>query len=637
MPEELSIHPIIVGTAGHVDHGKSSLVRRLTGIDPDRWEEEKARGLTIDLGFARFPLPDGRIVGLLDVPGHERFLKNMVAGATSIDLALLVVAADDGVMPQTREHLDVLELLGVQRGLVALTKIDIVDEETRELAEEDVRELLQGRVLEGAPILPVSSETGQGYDELERRLQELASQLEPRSDDGIFRMPVQRVFTVPGFGTVLTGIPLAGNIRVGERLALAGKGLESRVRSLQAYASQVEEARAGHSTAICVPDIPVDRAERGDVLVVPGTIEPNDRFELEVKIVQDVLPLRHAEELHLHVGTRELVARCYLLDREELPAGERGLVQVVARESTVALAGDHVLLRRLSPARTIAGGRVIGVGGRKLRRFKEDTIERLAQKGEALSDPVACVRLALVEGGEKGVSRDELAARLGRTAQECAPWVQEVLHQGMAFAEERSGRLFAAESLRREEERFERILAGWFRKHPLSMTCPTVRFRRDTAEGLQRVLLQKLVQEGRIEVLSGGQLRDLQRRDPLSPEERQRLEGLGDWLEEAGARPRSRDEIASHLGKQHQTFLNRLIESDAAVAVGPSFVWGRKSFDAAIEHVEQLCGEPGGVLDIPKLRDRLDTSRKFLIPFLEHLDRTGVTARKGDRRILRRR
>jgi selenocysteine-specific elongation factor len=631
-----AIHPVIVGTAGHVDHGKSSLVRRLTGIDPDRWEEEKERGLTIDLGFARFELPDGRVVGLLDVPGHERFLKNMVAGATSIDVAILVIASDDGVMPQTREHLDVLELLGVRRGLVALTKIDIVDEETRELAIEDVQELLAGRVLEGAPILPVSSETGEGFDQLLQTLQQLASELEPRSDDGIFRMPVQRVFSVAGFGTVLTGIPLAGSVKVGDRLELAGSGIESRVRSLQAYAQQVDVARAGHSTAICVPDIPIDRAQRGDVLVAPGTLEPNDRYELEVRIVGGVLPLRHAEEVHLHIGTRELVARCYLLDREELPAGETGLVQVVAKEKVVALAGDHVLIRRLSPARTIAGGRVIGVGGRKLRRFKEETLERLERKGKALGDPIARVELALSEGGEKGVSPAELEARLGRTHEECSSWITEVLERKLGYVDERSGRLFSAESIRREEERFERILSGWFRKQPLSMTAPTARFRRDAAEDLQRVLWRKLQSEGRIELLPGGQLRDCAREDPLSPQERERLEGLGNWLEEAGTRPRTRDEIAQHLGPKHADFVSRLIESGAGVAVGPTFVWGAGAFGAAVQHVVEVCGEPGGVLDIPQLRDRLDTSRKFLIPFLEHLDRIGITARKGDRRILRR-
>ncbi len=636
MDERTEIHPIIVGTSGHVDHGKSSLVQRLTGIDPDRLREEKERGLTIDLGFARMELTSGQLVGLIDVPGHEKFIKNMVAGATSIDLAMLVVAADDAVMPQTREHLDVLELLGVERGFVALTKVDLVDEETLELAEEDVRELLEGRFLEGAKIVRVSSTTGEGFDELRSTLEALAAELPPRSTDGIFRMPVQRVFSVQGFGAVLTGIPLAGSVQIGDHLEIAGKGLRSRIRSIQAYGRKVERARSGHSTALNLPDIPLDRAERGDVLVVPGTLESTERLEIDLRMVRDVRVLKHGEEVHLHLGTREVVARCFLLDQKGLGPGERGLVQVQTYEPVVCLPGDRALIRRLTPARTIGGGRVIGTGGRRLRRFKDEILEHLEEKEQALDSPRDRVRLAIHEMGEKGLQRDALPGRLGMTDAELVAPLEELESQALILVDPKTGRCFGSASAKREMERVRKMLGGWFRKHPMSTTCPISRFRREGVEELLSVSLAGMQQQGEVEILSGGMLRDLSRKDPMSAEDRAEMQKLASWLEEAGARAHTRDEIQASHGKAGLALLERLLETGEAQAVGPTFIWGGKSFASAMEIVEEVCGAHDGVLDIPELRDRLGTSRKFLIPFLEHLDRIGVTARKGDRRILRR-
>lgn len=632
----VDIHPIIVGTAGHVDHGKSSLVRQLTGIDPDRWQEEKERGLTIDLGFAPIKLDDGTIIGLIDVPGHERFLKNMVAGATSIDLAILVIAADDGVMPQTREHLDVLELLGVKKGIVALTKIDIVDAETIELAEEEIKELLEGGSLEGAPVYPLSSVTGQGVEEFKAALLEMARALEPRSAEGLFRMPVQRVFSLRGFGTVLTGIPLAGSVSTGDQLELVGKGLVSRIRGMHAYGHKVDVARAGHSTAINLPDIPLERAQRGDLLAVPGTLEVATRFEIELRGVGEGQPLRHGEDVHLHVGTREVVAKVFLLDQQELPAGSHGLGQLLCREPVAALAGDFALLRRLSPARTIAGGRLIGVAGRRLRRFKGQVIDHLHEKERVLTAPVDRIALLVGDAGERGMTEEQLLGRLGWTKEELGPELANAIQSGRLHRDDRSSTLFGAQSIEREVERIEKMLAGWYRKHPMSRTCPVSRFRREGAETLLSVAFRVLATNGRIELLPGGLLRDLSRPDTLSDADQEQLEAMREWLEAAGTRSRSRDEVEQQFGASGLQLLERLLEERVAVAVGPTFVWGGQSYARAIQAVSEICGSVGGELDIPSLRDRLDTSRKYLIPFLEHLDVIGVTARKGNRRILRR-
>lgn len=636
-----TIYPVIVGTAGHVDHGKSSLVRRLTGIDPDRWEEEKQRGLTIDLGFARFSLPDGRVVGMIDVPGHERFLKNMVAGATSIDLALLVVAADDSVMPQTREHLDVLQLLGVKRGIVALTKVDIVDEESRQIAEVEIEELLEGTSLEGSPIQRVSSITGEGFDELKTRIADTIESLEPRSTAGVFRMPVQRVFSVSGFGTVLTGIPLGGEIAVGETLELVGKGFTSRIRGIQAYSSSVETARAGHSTALNLPDIPVSAALRGDMIAVPGSLEAVDRLEVELHAVHGIGPLRHGESVHLHVGTSEVNARVFLLDQKDLPAGQSGMGQVVCEAPLVCLPGDFALLRRLSPARTIAGGRVLGLGGRRLRRFKTEVIGRLEEKERSLPEPAKRLEVALREAGADGLSFEDARRRLGCTADELTEIVAGVLDAGSVCRAPKSERLFARASVEREEQRVLTILETWYAEHSLSANCPIAELREREGgtpnEDLLGVALGRLERAGRIETLAGGLIQDPSRVETISPEERRKLDELQAWLDEAGARAHTRSEFMTRWGKDGVERLERLLEEEGAHAVGADFLWGGKSYAAAVQHVVEVCEANDGGLVIPQLRDRLGTSRKFLIPFLEHLDRTGLTARKGDRRILRRR
>ncbi|NOT32346.1 MAG: selenocysteine-specific translation elongation factor, partial [Planctomycetes bacterium] len=270
----MEIQPIVIGTAGHIDHGKSTLVKALTGIDPDRLKEEQERGMTIDLGFARFDLPDGRRVGMVDVPGHERFIKNMVAGATGIDLVVLVVAADDGVMPQTREHLAIMQILGVARGLIALTKIDMVEPGLVELAAEDVLAAVRGTFLEGAPILPLSAHTGAGLEAFKQELFRLALATRPRSDEGVFRMPVQRVFSAKGFGTVLTGIPVSGTVALGDVLEVLPSGKRGKVRGIQAYQEAATRARAGHSTAINLADVSVEDVTRGNVLATPGFFRP---------------------------------------------------------------------------------------------------------------------------------------------------------------------------------------------------------------------------------------------------------------------------------------------------------------------------------------------------------------------------
>ncbi|MCL4159014.1 UNVERIFIED_CONTAM: hypothetical protein GTU68_011548, partial [Idotea baltica] len=374
----MEIQPIVIGTAGHIDHGKSTLVRALTGIDPDRLKEEKARGLTIDLGFAPLTLPDGRLVGIIDVPGHERFIKNMVAGASGIDLVVLVVAADDGVMPQTREHLSIMGLLGVKRGMIVLTKIDIVDEEMVELAEEDVRETVAGTFLEDAPIYRVSAISGEGFESFKGELFEAAGKVEPRAADGVFRMPIQRVFTSKGFGTVVTGIPLSGSVNVGDTLEILPGGMRGKVRGIQAYKQKADSARAGHSTAINISDVSHKEVKRGCVASAPGFYRAARLIGARLTMLPHLdRPLQNRAAIRLHTGTIEAVGEVILLDAAELQPGDTGLVQIRLEEPVVCAPGDAFILRLASPLMSLGGGKILEESRFRLKRFKDFVIDGL--------------------------------------------------------------------------------------------------------------------------------------------------------------------------------------------------------------------------------------------------------------------
>jgi len=350
----------VVGTAGHIDHGKSALVKALTGIDPDRLEEEKRRGMTIDLGFAHFDLPGGRRVGIVDVPGHERLIRNMLAGATGIDLVLLVIAADEGVMPQTREHFDILRFLDVDRGLVVLNKIDLVtDPEWLLLVTEDVRALTAGTFLEGAPVIPVSARTGEGLPRLVAAIEEALAEVPARQVDAPTRIPVDRSFTMAGFGTVVTGTLWSGRVRTGDALELLPAGREVRVRHVQSHGVEVAEAVAGQRVALNIVGATKDEIARGHVLASPHSLAPTALFDARIRLLAGTPPMGHHDRVRVYVGADEVIGRIRLLDRRSLGPGETAVAQVRLERPTVVARGDPFVLRRYSPMVTIGGGRAI--------------------------------------------------------------------------------------------------------------------------------------------------------------------------------------------------------------------------------------------------------------------------------------
>jgi len=637
----MQIQPIVVGTAGHIDHGKSTLVKTLTGIDPDRLKEEQERGMTIDLGFARFALPDGRKVGIVDVPGHERFIKNMVAGATGIDLVVLVVAADDGVMPQTREHLAIMGILGVARGLVALTKIDMVEPGMVELATEDVRATLRGTFLEDAPILPLSSITGQGLDEFRRVLGELAAKTPPRSETGVFRMPIQRVFSAHGFGTIATGIPVSGQVRVGDVVEVLPKGLKSKVRGIQAYGEATDRARAGHSCALNLAEIDQHDLVRGHVAATPGFFRPVRMIGAQFNVLPSLdRPVTNRMPIRLHTGTAEIVGEIVLLDHEQLEPGQQGLVQLRLDEDVVCAPGDRYVVRLASPTITLGGGLVLEESKHRLKRFKGFVVEELSRAVEGLESPRELLEVVLSRARPGLLTSETLAVEIKRSREETERLLNDLKSRGSAVALA-PGRWVHTSKLEQARARLTKELATWFEGHTHRQVVDVRDLRRITGfePDFLDALLADEARHERLKLESGGLVRPAQRGSTADARTEELAARVLERLRAAGHQPPATEELALALAtppKSVQVALELLADRGSVHLVNKEYALAQEHFEGAREAIVQNCTQHGS-LDIPSLRDRLQTTRKYLIPLLEHFDGLGLTTRLGGNRVLKKR
>jgi selenocysteine-specific elongation factor len=630
------IVPVMVGTAGHIDHGKSSLVRVLTGVDPDRLKEEKERGLTIDLGFAPLALRDGRLLGMVDVPGHERFVKNMVAGSTALDLALIVVAADDSVMPQTIEHVEILQLLGVRRALVALTKVDMVDRELADLAEDEVRELLAETPYAQAPIVRVSSITRQGIDELRTCLEELALGIQPRSPDGPFRMSIQRVFKLEGIGTVVTGIPVSGSARVGDELEVLPLGARIKVRAIQAFRGSVERAVAGHSTALSVPDAKDLGIHRGHVVGEPGVFHAGEHVDVEVEVLPRARPIPHRAPIRFHTGTAEARGVLSVLDGDALPPGSTTIARLLLDDPVCCVPGDRFLLRTMNPPRTIGGGTVLRLtteGGRYRRQRVADQVRSLLAAG---NDPQQRLFEVVRQGGVLGVSVQDVATALTCSPDEAQTRLRE--HPSVHW-HERGRRAFAAETL---EDGAVAVIASVdriLRDRPLSASIvrSALRTTRDFPPELKEAALDHLIATKRARSLADGRVLFVDRLKPLPPDAARDLDRLIANCEEAAFRPPSPSELAAALGFADSKVADLVARGtdEGRLDVIGEHVYGAAVLRRVLVAIAKNCLAHDGILDIPGLRDELGTSRKYLIPLLEHVDGMGLTRlRGGERRLI---
>ena len=628
---------VVVGTAGHIDHGKTSLVKALTGTDTDRLPEEKARGITIDLGFAFLEEPDGLTIEIVDVPGHERFVKNMLAGVGGIDLALLVIAADEGVMPQTREHLAICQLLRIKTGLVALTKTDMAEPDWIELVREDVARLLEGTFLHGCPIVPVSSKTGEGLAELRAALVTLGREVPPKATDQTARLPIDRVFTVKGFGTVVTGTLTAGRIAVDERVEVYPRGLSSRVRGLQVHGHAVARAQAGQRTAVNLQGVDRAAIERGDVLAPPGALLPTLLLDATLELLEDApRPLRTRDRVRFHVGTQEVMARVLLVGQMELPQGRTTYGRFRLERPIVALPGDRYVIRTYSPIVTIGGGTLLDVAPPRFKRKAPALLAHLEllEKGS----PAQVLEEHLKQAGAAGLRLADLPARTPFGPDRLRGLLEALQQSGAVVAVDREWYIQRDASDRLREETLA-LLETFHRENPLRGGISREELRSRAGNAQERIfsqLLSVLEAEGVVRS-ERDQVRLAAHAIRLSPEQQHVVDGIEAEFRRAGAAPPSPEEALGRFGikgtEKHELF-HLLVADGRLVRVKESLYFHAEALhgiqDKLVAHLREK--KEIGPAD---MKDLLGVSRKYAIPLMEYFDAQRVTVRQGERRVLR--
>lgn len=630
---------LIIGTAGHIDHGKTVLVKALTGRDTDRLAEEKERGISIDLGFAPLELSDGSIAGIVDVPGHENFVRNMLAGATGVDLAMLVVASDDGVMPQTREHLAILDLLGVRRAVVAVTKADLVDEEMLGLVEDEVGELLEGTALEGSPVVHVSGVTGQGIDELRAELERQAAQVRLKDEALPPRLPIDRVFTLRGIGTVVTGTLWSGAIENNSQMELLPSRKPTRVRGLQVHDSDREVAYAGERVALNLAGVAREEVRRGDVLTAPGYMRPAYMLDARVTLLRDwVRPLKRGTRLRFHHGTREVLGRIYPLDTDKVEPGQAVPAQLRLESTVVCAPGDRFVLRSYSPVTTIGGGRVIDSNPAKHR----------------VSDPGAVSEFEELESGDPGRIVAVHLARAGRPvsvrglllASSLPPvTVEEGLKRleagglAMILGDKKSHSYLYEPHYRAAVEDILEFLAGFHQAKPLAdgMAKETLKKKVLSAWDARSsdALLDMMAGKDEIE-MDGKVVRLAGSGAAVTGAEESLIKGVVARIAGNAVSPPTLSELAAELGQDKRTLSELLAIAEKekkVVRVSPELFFA----PAAIAEIEGELRASAGAqgITVSDFKNAIGTSRKYALPLLEYFDRTRVTVRVGDLRKLR--
>lgn len=619
----------VIGTAGHVDHGKSTLVRALTGIDPDRLAEEKAREMTIDLGFAWLTLdgiPDE--VGVVDVPGHRDFIENMLAGVGGIDLALFVVAADEGVMPQTREHLAILDLLAIQGGIVALTKVDMIDDpDWLELVTLDVAEALQGTVLADAPLLPVSARTGQGLKELKQALSKRLQQVAPKEDRGRARLPIDRVFTLPGFGTIVTGTLIGGMFQVGEAIEVQPAGLKGRIRGLQSHKTKLEIARPGSRVAINLTSIEKDEIQRGDVIAAANVVKSTILCDVNYRHLPDAAaPLRHNTEVKLFVGAKELLARTRVLGAQQIDPGTEGWLQLVLREPAAIVRGDHFILRQPSPGATIGGGLILDPHpGRQHRRFRAEVMERLRTLTQGTPAELLLQTLLRLEP----ISAKKLLPQAGMEIAAATVALAELEQDGLVTRLDEQ--LVSTASCRRWLAQMVQHVAQHHQAYPLRLGMGREELR--SRMKLSAVVFNPLLRTAAAQQLlveAGALLHLPDHTVQFTPTQQTQIDRLMAQFRQAGINSPSPKECQELVGED---VYFALVELGELQPLNEGVVYAAAEYQTFIQMILDSLQQQGKI-NAAQLRDLFNTSRKYAIALLEHLDEKRITRREGDDRIL---
>ncbi len=627
---------VIVGTAGHIDHGKTSLVRALTGIDADRLPEEKKRGITIDIGFAELDLGDVHI-GFVDVPGHERFVKNMLAGAHGIDLVALVIAADEGVMPQTKEHFDICRLLEIKTGLIVITKIDMVDDELLELVKAEAEELAAGSFLETAPIVCVSAKTGEGVDELKTILRETALSVPSRSDETVMRLPVDRSFSMRGFGSVVTGTLVAGEINEGDELELLPINQKVRVRGLQVHNLQTKQARAGQRTAVNLGGVDSAQIERGLILAPVSRLRATQIIDAHIHVLKDApRPLKTRTRVRIHIGAIEALARLRVLEENgEIKPNESGFAQIRLETPVVTILNERFIIRSYSPSRTIAGGRVVDALAVK-HRGRETKIVRERLNNLLSADNAKNISLFVESANENGLLRNDLAARTG--------WRDEVLDKAIA-----ESNIISAEGVFLSRKAFEKlskatieIVAEHHKREPLSrgMQRETLREKLFAHASLEvfRCVLNSL--ENKV-VADKDIVRLASHNQELSPTDKTLRDQLEELYKQSSLAPPTLDEAFEKVGitankREHgRKIFQLLIDAGLLVLVANDMFFYCRAIEGLISQLKKFADQgKDRLIDVATFKEIAGVSRKYAIPLLEYFDREHITRRAGNKRII---
>ena len=618
----------IVGTAGHIDHGKTSLVRALTGVDTDQLKEEKERGITIDLGFASSTFSNDITLSWIDVPGHERFIGNMLAGAAGIDLVMLVVAATEGVMPQTREHFEICRMLGVRHGLIALTKCDLVDEDGLDLAQADVRALVTGSFLDDAPMVPVSSRTGAGLETIRRVLLSLAGQMENRSISGNFRLPIDRAFVMKGFGTVVTGTVFDGRVEPDQTLTLLPSGKSVRIRDIQVHGQPAREAHRGQRAALNLAGIEVADVHRGDTLVAPGSFRLTREFDVQLEMLPSAPDLPSLHPVHFHMGTTATVAKLRFHDRLRLAtSGSRVFARVLSEAPVVTLPGDHFILRRFSPLETIGGGIVLDNHPPRLRRKQSegDKLSTLA------TGDLSTALTVFVRESAAGCSLQDLVPRLGYSESELRPLAER---NGLRMGGPQQDWLLEMEQSESLAEHIQTILAGFHSQNPMLPGMPKEQLRIGLgAPWPDAVFDWFIAQDSRFR--REGEIVRLSVHQPtLSGAEAEVSRKLESLFLSAGLQVPAVEEALRNSGIESKialTILNGLIREGRLVKVGQTLVFHKQN---VVETVGLLQERRGQRFSVAEFKEWTGISRKYAIPLLEFLDRQRITRRDGNSRVV---
>lgn len=636
---------IILGTAGHVDHGKTSLIRALTGIETDRLKEEKERGITIELGFAFLDLPCGHRLGIVDVPGHEKFIRNMVAGAAGMDLVAFVIAADEGIMPQTIEHFEICQLLGVRDGLIILTKKDMVDQEWLDMVTEEVRDFFTGTFLETAPIVPVDSLSGKGISEIVALLDAKVAAMDFHEEFGPFRMAVDRVFSMKGFGTVITGTSLSGRIETGADLTFYPGGLTAKIRGIQVHGQDVDLVEAGHRTAINLQGIEKDHINRGDMAATPGSLIASTLLDAEFHCLSSTpKELKNRTQVRVHLGTREIVGRIVLLESDSLAPGADSPIQLLLQEPVAAWPGDHYVVRSYSPITTIGGGVILNSAPRKRKR----TLERDREQNRAFfaayaaADSVQKCLLLIEECGIKGITADQLAARTGVFSKKLKKLLLHPISTGaLLVVDSESQRLLTASVAETLNRQIIDLLTAFHRNNPLKTGLAKEELRSRLRPAVDPKILSALVanltKKGVIEQ-GGAEVKLTGHTVTLQVNEQEMEQKIGELYRLAELTPPNLKEVLATFAefpeKQIRQVIDLLLAKGTLIKVNESLCFHAPTIQQLQESVIAFIRKEGEI-DAPRFKELTGLTRKFSIPLLEYFDKIKLTIRIDDKRVLR--